>query len=117
MDTITSGDEISQLFAAGRWVKTPYVTLILGERELSPDSRACNAQHGPQGRVAFIAGKRNGNAVWRNAAKRRMRELYRAMKGEWKDCDILFIAKSSILGESYSKVLAACEKTLKKIHG
>lgn len=69
-------------------------------------------QHDRPGRVAFIAGKKNGNAVWRNAAKRRMREIYRTLEGDWKKYDLLFIARSSILNASYSKVLNACDKTL-----
>lgn len=74
------------------------------------------SKHDQEGRVAFIAGKRHGNAVWRNAAKRRLRELYRALDGDWKRSDVLFIAKSQILKESYSKVLSACDRTLKNIH-
>lgn len=114
MDTITSGDEISQLFAAGRWVKTPYVTLILGEREPSPDSRACNAQHGLQGRVAFIAGKKLGCAVWRNRAKRRMRALCRELGGPWEGMDVVFMAKSALTQATYSKVLSTCDKALRR---
>ncbi len=72
-------------------------------------------QHDLNGRVAFIAGKKHGNAVWRNSAKRRMREIYRANADILGNCDILFIARPYILESSYSKVLNACEQTLKKI--
>ncbi len=74
-------------------------------------------EHDREGRVAFIAGKKHGNAVWRNAAKRRLRELYRHLEGDWKNYDVLFIAKSGILNDSYSKVLSACDKTLKNVNG
>ena len=63
--TIKSSTEVSRLFSQGTRLHTPYLTLIVAENV---------QQHDRQGRVAFIAGKKLGNAVWRNAAKRRMRE-------------------------------------------
>ena len=109
MDVIKSNEEISNIFSKGKRASNRFITFIyLDEKE---------SEHDHLGRVAFIAGKRNGNAVWRNAAKRRLRELYRALDGSWKQCDILFVAKSPVLDESYSKVLSACDKTLKSIHG
>lgn len=71
-------------------------------------------EHDRDGRVAFIAGKKHGNAVWRNNAKRRLREISRQLGGPWANYDVIFIAKPRILKESYSKVLQECEKTLKK---
>ena len=71
-------------------------------------------QHDREGRVAFIAGKKNGNAVWRNRAKRRMRALCRDLGGPWDGYDVIFLAKSSITGASYSKVLSAGDRTLDK---
>lgn len=71
-------------------------------------------QHDPSGRVAFIAGKKQGNAVWRNAAKRRMREICRASGGPWQGYDVIFLAKSGIMKASYSKVLTACADAVKK---
>ena len=69
-------------------------------------------QHDHIGRVAFIAGKKWGNAVWRNSSKRRLREICRCLGGPWPSFDVIFIAKSTIMDASYSKVLNACEKTL-----
>lgn len=63
-----------------------------------------DAQHDPSGRVAFIAGKKNGNAVWRNAAKRRMRALYSELDGPWCGFDIIFLAKRNILNIPYRKL-------------
>lgn len=60
-------------------------------------------EHGPSGRVAFIAGKKNGNAVWRNAAKRRMRALCSELEGPWPGFDIIFLAKRNVLKVSYQK--------------
>lgn len=71
-------------------------------------------QHDLPGRVAFIAGKKLGNAVWRNSAKRRMRALCRDLGGPWPGFDVVFLAKSSLTSATYSKVLNACDKTLQR---
>ena len=62
------------------------------------------SQHDPYGRVAFIAGKKNGNAVWRNAAKRRMRALCAEFGGPWSGFDIIFLAKRNILQIPFQKL-------------
>ncbi len=111
MDTVKSSSEISNLFTSGRRLKTPYLTLIVGEREFEDEVGV--KQHGHHGRVAFIAGKKLGNAVWRNAAKRRMRAICRDLGGPWDGYDVIFLAKSSLPDASYSKVLKACEKTVR----
>ena len=105
MDTIKSSADISHLFAQGKRSSTPYLTLIVLRNE---------KQHDLNGRVAFIAGKKQGNAVWRNAAKRRMREVCRATGGPWKGHDVIFLAKSNIMKASYSKVLTACADAVNK---
>lgn len=71
-----------------------------------------NPQHGPGGRVAFIAGKKQGNAVWRNQAKRRMRAVCRDLGGPWTGLNVLFIANRKTTQSSYSKVLAVCENII-----
>lgn len=113
METIKSSADISNLFSAGRRLKTPYLTLIVGERGKS-ENNAGMKQHDLEGRVAFIAGKKNGNAVWRNSAKRRMRAICHELGGPWAGYDVIFLAKSSITGASYSKVLNACDRALGK---
>ena len=105
METITSSREISQAFSEGRRIHTRYLTLIVIPAK----------QHDQNGRVAFIAGKKLGNAVWRNAAKRRMREIYRANSSLLAGKDLLFIARRPIMDASYSKVLDTCEQTMKRI--
>lgn len=70
--------------------------------------------HDLQGRVAFIAGKKSGNAVWRNQAKRRMRAVCHDLGGPWPGYDVVFLAKRALTQETYSKVLYACGKTLSK---
>ena len=114
MDTIKSSTEISQLFATGRRIKTPFLTLIIKERPYG-EPQENNEQHDQQGRVAFIAGKKLGNAVWRNRAKRRMRAVCQNLGGPWSGFDIIFLAKSSLCQASYSKVLKACEDAINRL--
>lgn len=114
MDTIKSSTEISQLFSNGRRLKTPYLTLIVGERA-EGSSCSQDEQHGLSGRVAFIAGKKLGNAVWRNRAKRRMRALCRELGGPWPGKDVVFLAKSTLCQASYSKVLTVCGDATRRI--
>lgn len=61
--------------------------------------------HGPCGRVAFIAGKKHGGAVWRSAAKRRLRAIARDMGAPWAGYDVVFVAKKATTEQMYSKVL------------
>ena len=72
-----------------------------------------DAQHGPSGRVAFIAGKKNGNAVWRNAAKRRMRALCADSGGSISGLDIL--AKRRILQLPYQKLQSEGMKIMRSL--
>lgn len=101
--TIKSSAQISQLFSSGKRLNTAAITLIVSE------------QHGHQGRVAFVAGKKNGNAVWRNAAKRRMRAVCHELGGPWPGYDVIFLAKRQTTTATYSKVLDATRKALSQV--
>lgn len=62
----------------------PLVTALVRE---TPEGR------GPQGRVAFIAGKRMGGAVLRNRAKRVLRAAVDRAGGPWPGHDVVLIAR------------------------
>ena len=104
METIKSKQEISSLFSSGRRIHTPYLTFIVLPKK----------QHDRHGRVAFIAGKKYGNAVWRNAAKRRMRELCRYLHGPWQNYDVIMLAKGNIMTTQYWDIVDVCQKALRK---
>ena len=104
METIKSKVDISDLFSSGKRLRTPYLTLIVLPAK----------QHGLHGRVAFIAGKKSGNAVWRNSAKRRMRAICQELGGPFPNLDVIFLAKSGICRAKYSKVLETCDEALKR---
>lgn len=114
METIKSSAEISQLFSTGKRIKTPYLTLIVGEHTSDSD-RAKDVQHGRCGRVAFIAGKKLGNAVWRNRAKRRMRALCLNTGGPWAGKDVIFLARGTLCRVPYGTVLDSCERAIERL--
>ena len=108
MDIIKSSTDISNLFSRGRRIHTPNVTLIVSSKE-----RGRTESSG--GRVAVVAGKKNGNAVWRNGAKRRMREICRQLHLYEKGVDIVFLAKPKILSVPFSQVYADIESVVGRI--
>lgn len=109
--TIKSSTEISALFKSGTRSSNRFLTLIFAPVSLDNDS----SEHGPCGRVAFIAGKKSGNACWRNAAKRRMREIARQIDAPWNGYEVLFVAKKSIIEAPYDAVLKATRVSAAKI--
>lgn len=112
-NTIKSSRRISQVFAEGKRKSNRFCTVIAANHPDMMDGESA-FEHGRQGRVAFIAGKRNGNACWRNAAKRRLREVARQLGGPWSGYDVLLVAKRSICEAPYAEVLAALKETIDK---
>lgn len=104
-NTIKSNTDISAVFSRGKRYNSSGMTFIVLEAP----------QHDPSGRVAFIAGKKNGNAVWRNAAKRRMRALCDELKGPWSGFDVIFLAKRNILKVSYHKLIKEGKKHISSL--
>ena len=103
--TIKSSAEINRLFKEGRRINTPELSLIVLRNE---------GQHDHQGRVAFIAGKKLGGAVWRNRAKRRMREVCREVGGPFPGYDAAFVARKKITVSEYSDIVRHVSANLEK---
>ena len=102
---IKASTDISYIFSHGKRFSTPFVTVLVLKLE---------SQHDRKGRVAVIAGKKLGCAVWRNQSKRRMRALIHELGGPWDGYDVIFMARKPLLNSSYEAVKSACEKALKK---
>jgi len=86
MRTIKSSREIDLIFRDSRRVSHPLAIALIAR---TPEGR------GPGGRVAFIAGKRIGNAVKRNRAKRVLRETVRRSGVDWAGYDVALIARDA----------------------
>ena len=84
MSTIKSSSEIQTVFEEGRRTAHPLAVLLVMK---TPDGRP------PEGRVAYIAGKRLGGAVERNRAKRVLRASVRRVGGPWPGHDVAVIAR------------------------
>lgn len=83
---IKSSDDISLVLKKGKKFHNPLFTLFVLK---TPEHRD------PCGRVAFIAAKRLGNAVWRNRSKRVMRAAFRDANVLTPGYDIVIMAKRS----------------------
>jgi ribonuclease P protein component len=90
MTTIKSSREIEEIFHEGRREAS---------RELFVLARRTPSGRGQLGRVAFIAGKKLGNAVTRNRCKRLLRQAAREAGGPWRGWDVLVMARPSIMIE------------------
>lgn len=86
MDTIKSSRDVETVFRCGRRAAHPVLIALV-----NPTSEG----RGLNGRVAFIAGKRLGNAVRRNRAKRVLRGAVARAGGPWRGFDVALIARES----------------------
>ncbi|MCF0232296.1 MAG: ribonuclease P protein component [Enterococcus sp.] len=101
MKLIKSKDQISELFKTGQFIKEKNLSIIY--------------KNDQEEGVAFIAGKKLGNAVWRNKAKRRMRELVRINDFNSKDKKLLLIANKNTTKCKFSELNANFNKLIDKI--
>jgi ribonuclease P protein component len=85
MLTIKSSREIDTVFREAKRAAHPLIIVLVAQ---TPEGR------GRAGRVAFIAGKKLGNAVVRNRSKRVLREAARRCGGPWAGYDALLIARA-----------------------
>ena len=83
MSTIKSSREIDAVFRGALRSAHPLMIVMASP---TPEGR------GPEGRVAFVAGKRTGNAVVRNRAKRVLRAAARRAGGPWHPAGVRRVA-------------------------
>lgn len=87
MSTIKSSREIDTVFRGATRVAHPLLILLVAA---TPEGRD------QSGRVAFVAGKKLGNAVLRNRAKRVLRATVRRSDGPWRGHDVVLIARPGL---------------------
>ena len=106
MSTIRSSREIDAVFRLGRRAAGPLVTALVANTPVGRD---------PRGRVAFVAGKRLGNAVKRNRAKRLLRSASREAGGPWRGFDVVLMARSPLLDATSGEVAGAIGVLMERI--
>ncbi len=68
-----------------------------------------------EGKVAFVASKKIGNAVIRNACKRKLREFFRLNQHQITNkFDLVFVAKKIILTDAFEQINITGIELLKK---
>lgn len=92
----------------GSCVATPFFTLFY--QKIVDDGSTTDMMN--TGRVAYIAGKKNGNAVWRNAAKRKLRAAWQLKEHEPSRYHVLLVAKKKITDHSARDIACALDELL-----
>ncbi|MDR2196965.1 MAG: ribonuclease P protein component [Coriobacteriales bacterium] len=104
-DTITSSEEISDLFRTARKNVSPNLLVLIATQPEGRDRR---------GRVAFIAGKRLGNAPGRNRAKRVMRQAARQAGLPRDGYDIALVARTETKDASSQELAGELRRILER---
>jgi ribonuclease P protein component len=107
-NTIKSSNEISSLFKTAHKITTDSF-IALSDRT--------NEERGPRGRVAFVAGKRLGNAPRRSRAKRLMREAAREAGFPQQGFDVVFIARERTARSSLETVMGDMKRLSRRLTG
>lgn len=94
MKTIKSNKDINFIFKNGEFKNLPFFKLLI----INNNSKIA-------GTVAFITGKKLGNAVWRNSAKRRLKNFYYLLENNnfLNNKQVLLLAKQNILEKKYKE--------------
>ncbi|MCH3967437.1 MAG: ribonuclease P protein component [Atopobiaceae bacterium] len=101
MRTIKSKLEFERVFSQGRRENGHLVRLVY---------KACD--EGDQGKVAFVAAKRFGNAVYRNRCKRVMREAFHEVAPSLDEMDVILFSTRSTNGAHPHEVAQELDKLL-----
>lgn len=106
VETVKSSREIERMFDGGSRASHPLLIVLATKR---------SAERGPGGRVAFIAGKKLGNAVHRNRCKRVLRETARRADAPWAGYDVALIARPTTASASSRDIDAALDTALRRL--
>ena len=103
--TVKSKDDMERLFREGRRSSSYLMNVIV----------APAAGANPQGRWAFIAGKKLGCAPLRNRCKRVMRAAAAELGGPWPQLDVVFVARHKLAFADHRSVVAEMQRCPRKL--
>jgi ribonuclease P protein component len=106
VETIKSKQEFEKVFSRGRRYGHPLVRMTVFRVDEGMSDRA--------GKVAFVAAKRLGNAVFRNRCKRVLREAARSCDMPVEGTHIILFATHATHDSSPAEVSKAIRKLLNK---
>jgi ribonuclease P protein component len=104
--TIRSSREIDALFRGASRASRGLVGILAAPTPAERDSG---------GRVAFIAGKKLGNAVLRNRSKRVLRACVRRLGGPWAGWDVALLARTGLATAGAATVDAQVADALREL--
>ena len=96
--------EFRRLYNKGKSAVSPYFVIY------------CRKTNRPVNRLGITTGVKLGNAVKRNRARRRIRELYRAHeRNVISGYDIVVVARARVIYSRYSELERSFDKQMKKL--
>ena len=102
--TLKQNHEFRRLYGKGKSAVSPYFVIY------------CRKTRRPVSRLGITTGVKLGNAVKRNRARRRIRELYRTHEGELlPGFDIVVVARSRVIYGRYSELERSFRQMTKKL--
>ena len=95
--------EFDRVRSEGRSWQHPFVAMAVAPNTLGHN------------RYGFVASRRLGGAVVRNRVRRILREIVRLSAPRLKPgFDITFVARNAVVGQPYSKVMAALDELFRR---
>lgn len=104
METIKSKREFEKVFSSGKRLNDPLLRIRLAKLD-----------EGDSPRVAFVAPKRLGNAVYRNRCKRVLREAARECGFPLEGYDVILFSTEGTHDSSPSSVARSLRRLIKKV--
>jgi len=96
--------EFRRLYSKGKSAVSPYFAVY------------CRKTGRPVSRLGITTGLKLGNAVRRNRARRRIRELYRTCEGELlPGYDIVIVARTRVIFGRYREIQRSFRQLMKKL--
>ena len=106
METIKSKQDFGRVFSGGRRANHRLVRIT-----------ALRRNEGGRGRVAFVAPKRLGNAVFRNRCKRVLREAARESGFPRENIDVILFATRATHDSHPAEVAHAIDSLMNRLDG